>query len=217
MIYPTIGRPAMILAGIVLATSQAWGAQGQPPKIPSFLAAAVADPARPAADVERDANRKPAETLEFAGLQPGFPDPVTGDTTPKKQVALLLELDQKDRNGKPLLVNKYMTSSFSSLATLTKVLRAILGRGLTAAEIDNGIDGDMVHGKPCAVMIVLKETAKGNWASVETVLPHVKSMPVLTPYMKVNDPLPIWLQRKIDQQIVIEPEVPSAEDEQVLA
>jgi hypothetical protein len=100
---------------------------------------------------------------------------------------------------------------------LTKVLRAILGRGLTAAEIDNGIDGDMVHGKPCAVMIVLKETAKGNWASVETVLPHVKSMPVLTPYMKVNDPLPIWLQRKIDQQIVIEPEVPSAEDEQVLA
>ena len=43
----------------------------QPPRIPGFLAAAVADPARPAADVARDANRKPAETLAFAGVEPG--------------------------------------------------------------------------------------------------------------------------------------------------
>ena len=36
-----------------------------------FIAMAIADPNRPAADTERDANRKPAETLEFAGLRPG--------------------------------------------------------------------------------------------------------------------------------------------------
>src|SRR5580693_1790130 len=36
-----------------------------------FIAAAIADPNRPAADTERDANRKPAETLEFAGVRPG--------------------------------------------------------------------------------------------------------------------------------------------------
>ena len=35
------------------------------------IAAAVADPARPQADVARDADRKPAETLEFYGLKPG--------------------------------------------------------------------------------------------------------------------------------------------------
>lgn len=38
---------------------------------PDFIAAAIADPNRPATDTERDANRKPAETLEFAGLRPG--------------------------------------------------------------------------------------------------------------------------------------------------
>lgn len=71
MSHQTIGRPALLLAGIVLA-SQAWSAQAPPAKIPDFLAAAAADPARPAADLEHDANRKPAETLEFAGVQPGF-------------------------------------------------------------------------------------------------------------------------------------------------
>jgi len=35
------------------------------------IAAAVADPARPEADRQRDLNRKPAETLQFAGVAPG--------------------------------------------------------------------------------------------------------------------------------------------------
>ena len=35
------------------------------------LAAAVADPSRPATDTNRDASRKPAETLTFAGIRPG--------------------------------------------------------------------------------------------------------------------------------------------------
>jgi predicted methyltransferase len=40
-------------------------------KAPDAIAAAVADANRPEADKERDANRKPAETLEFAGVKPG--------------------------------------------------------------------------------------------------------------------------------------------------
>ncbi|HEV7386797.1 MAG TPA: methyltransferase, partial [Phenylobacterium sp.] len=39
--------------------------------VPKAIAAAVADPARPASDRERDANRKPAEMLAFAGVKPG--------------------------------------------------------------------------------------------------------------------------------------------------
>jgi predicted methyltransferase len=35
------------------------------------IAAAVADPARPASDTARDLNRKPAEMLAFSGLKPG--------------------------------------------------------------------------------------------------------------------------------------------------
>lgn len=39
--------------------------------IPKAIAAAVADPARPDADREADADRKPAESVAFAGVKPG--------------------------------------------------------------------------------------------------------------------------------------------------
>lgn len=39
---------------------------------PSSINAAVADPARPASDIQRDAQRKPAEMLTFAGIKPGM-------------------------------------------------------------------------------------------------------------------------------------------------
>lgn len=35
------------------------------------IATAIADPTRPTSDTERDASRKPAETLAFAGIRPG--------------------------------------------------------------------------------------------------------------------------------------------------
>jgi len=39
--------------------------------VPGYITAAVADSARPADDKQRDADRKPAETLAFAGIKPG--------------------------------------------------------------------------------------------------------------------------------------------------
>jgi len=39
--------------------------------IPPYIAAAVADPTRPQADRQRDADRKPAEVVAFAGIRPG--------------------------------------------------------------------------------------------------------------------------------------------------
>jgi len=39
--------------------------------VPAPIHAAVADTSRPAADTQRDAQRKPAETLAFAGVRPG--------------------------------------------------------------------------------------------------------------------------------------------------
>jgi predicted methyltransferase len=40
--------------------------------VPPAIAAAVADPGRPQTDRDRDANRKPAETLAFVGVRPGM-------------------------------------------------------------------------------------------------------------------------------------------------
>jgi predicted methyltransferase len=57
---------------LLLATSAlAAPAFAATPRPSPAIAAAVADPARPAADAARDANRKPAETLAFVGVKPG--------------------------------------------------------------------------------------------------------------------------------------------------
>jgi predicted methyltransferase len=42
------------------------------PGTPAYVAAAVADTSRPDADRATDANRKPAETIAFAGVRPGM-------------------------------------------------------------------------------------------------------------------------------------------------
>jgi predicted methyltransferase len=55
------------LAITALMASLAWAASS----IPAYINAAVADSARPAEDKQRDADRKPAETLAFAGVKPG--------------------------------------------------------------------------------------------------------------------------------------------------
>lgn len=39
--------------------------------VPSYVKAAISDPARPEADTKRDADRKPADMLVFAGIKPG--------------------------------------------------------------------------------------------------------------------------------------------------
>jgi predicted methyltransferase len=58
----------MIPAGLLL-TCAAPAVEARPPS--RAIQAAVADPGRPAEDVARDAARKPAEILAFAGVRPG--------------------------------------------------------------------------------------------------------------------------------------------------
>ncbi|HEY3950340.1 methyltransferase [Phenylobacterium sp.] len=58
---------SVLSLSLMLSPIVAWAAEAVPPNI----AAAVADPGRPAADKARDANRKPAEILAFAGVKPG--------------------------------------------------------------------------------------------------------------------------------------------------
>lgn len=60
---------AAVLVTLGLATPGAYAARHG--SIPKYISEAVADKARPAADTERDASRKPAETLAFAGVKPG--------------------------------------------------------------------------------------------------------------------------------------------------
>jgi len=62
-----LATAALLTLGLAVSGAYAAGHAG----IPKYISAAIADPARPAADKERDANRKPGETLAFAGVKPG--------------------------------------------------------------------------------------------------------------------------------------------------
>jgi predicted methyltransferase len=64
-------RSIATLAAAICFAMLASAATAKTPKVPKYVAAAVADPARPQADRDRDADRKPAETIAFAGLKPG--------------------------------------------------------------------------------------------------------------------------------------------------
>jgi predicted methyltransferase len=61
----------LILAG-ALAAALSIGAAAVQAAPPAYVTAAVADKGRPEADTKRDADRKPAEMLEFAGVKPGM-------------------------------------------------------------------------------------------------------------------------------------------------
>jgi predicted methyltransferase len=60
-------RKAVFVAVVGLGAMSLQAAE----KIPAYITSAVADSGRPAEDKERDANRKPAETVQFAGVKPG--------------------------------------------------------------------------------------------------------------------------------------------------
>ena len=64
-------RTLMLATAAGLALALAAGGASAAAAVPAYLTAAVADSARPDTDKERDANRKPAETLAFAGIKPG--------------------------------------------------------------------------------------------------------------------------------------------------
>lgn len=61
---------AATVAGLLLSVGFAATAASAA-GIPAYITAAVKDSARPEADRQADANRKPAETLAFAGVKPG--------------------------------------------------------------------------------------------------------------------------------------------------
>jgi predicted methyltransferase len=62
-------RYALAIAAVLALAGSAQGQRGSGPS--RAILAAVADPARPAADVARDPERRPAQIVAFAGVRPG--------------------------------------------------------------------------------------------------------------------------------------------------
>jgi predicted methyltransferase len=64
-------RALSLVAGTLVATLVLSTAEVQAAGIPKYISAAVADTARPEADRNADADRKPEESVAFAGVKPG--------------------------------------------------------------------------------------------------------------------------------------------------
>jgi len=62
-------RHPLLLAALISVSVGSLAAIAQ--TVPAYVAAAVSDKGRPAADTARDANRKPAETVAFSSVKPG--------------------------------------------------------------------------------------------------------------------------------------------------
>ncbi|NBB15626.1 methyltransferase [Caulobacter sp. SLTY] len=68
----------MALAAVLALTACATTPPPPPPPVetgamlPAWIETALSDPSRPAADMARDENRRPGETLLFAGIKPGM-------------------------------------------------------------------------------------------------------------------------------------------------
>ena len=64
-------RPLLLAAVFTAVLGLTANAYAAAPSVPDYITTAVADPGRPAEDNKRDADRKPAEVLAFAGVKPG--------------------------------------------------------------------------------------------------------------------------------------------------
>lgn len=65
-------RNAFVLAaGLCTVAVLGTGPLEAAPHVAAYIASAVADAGRPEEDKQRDADRKPAETIQFAGIKPG--------------------------------------------------------------------------------------------------------------------------------------------------
>jgi predicted methyltransferase len=69
MLRNSIAAAGSLLAALALMITATPGSAAA--KAPDAIAVAVADASRPDADKQRDANRRPVETLEFTGVKPG--------------------------------------------------------------------------------------------------------------------------------------------------
>ena len=125
-----LGTRFLIALGLAAVLSMAYAA------IPKNISAAVADSKRPDADKARDAERKPAETMAFAGLKEG--DKVV-ELAPGKGYFTRLLSDAVGPNGKvTAVVGPKRPNAPADAPTPASVIQAIASDGhgnITVAEM----------------------------------------------------------------------------------
>lgn len=82
------------------------------------------------------------------------------------------EFTLKDKAVAGLKVMRSTSPQLSASGKLADVLRGILGRELTAAELSKGIDVDSLVGMECGVLVLQARAKNGNiYSNVERIFP----------------------------------------------
>jgi len=85
------------------------------------------------------------------------------------------EFTLKDKAVAGLKVMRSTSPQLSASGKLADVLRGILGRELTTAELSKGIDVDSLVGMECGVLVLQAKAKNGNiYSNVERIFPVSK-------------------------------------------
>ena len=160
------------------------------------------------------------------GLQPGsgiYPKE-------KRQVYIRFELPNEridfEKDGKkqsgPRMIGQTYTASMNEKANLRHHLEAWRGRQFTDEEAA-AFDISSVLGKPCMISVMQKKKDQRTFCNLSGIGPLPRGIgpktiiPEITPILYTPEntstylQLPEWLRKKIDGQIILEPETPEEE------
>lgn len=85
------------------------------------------------------------------------------------------EFTLQDKAVAGLTVMRSTSTQLSASGKLADLLRGVLGRELTAAELTNGINVESLVGMPCGVLVLQSKGKSGNvYSNVERIFPAAK-------------------------------------------
>ncbi|MCH8549762.1 MAG: hypothetical protein LAT80_12895 [Balneolaceae bacterium] len=89
----------------------------------------------------------------------------------KQKVMLIFELEAVDSKGDRFLLQKRYTKSLNEKSNLRKDLERWRGRPFNPRILKEGFNLENVVGIPAMLYIEHRETEKGIWANVDSILP----------------------------------------------
>lgn len=117
-----------------------------------------------------------------------------GETKWQHKVLLAFELhgDERMADGRPFVISKRYTASFSDKAKIRQHLEAIRGRAFTPEELA-GFHLRNVLGAPCLLQVVHETKGESTYANIGALMRLPKSMPKPTAenellYFDLDDP-----------------------------
>jgi hypothetical protein len=126
-----------------------------------------------------------------------------GKTRENRACILMFEIDHENDGHRMLISKRYNSITLSNEVNyksgLQKDLESWRGRAFSEEQIQEGVDLYELYGINCMLNIQKSNTGYYNIVSI---VGKIKSLPNLDPHRPVSEPIPDWIVKIIDKQIV---------------